>query len=299
MTQYAAIDLSQLPAPTVVEPLDFETILADIKADFIARAPDHAAVLDTPSEPIVKLLESAAYVAMNLRQRVNDAGRAVLLATATGADLDNIAALFSVERQIVTPADLNVEPPLAAVYEDNTRLRRRVQMSLEGFTTAGTVGAYQFHCLAASPLVKDADISSPAPGQVLVSVLSNEGTGVADQALLDVVDAALERVRPLTDQVTVQSASVVDYTIAATLTMYAGPDSSVVRDAAEAAVATYITEHHRFGYDITLSGLYAALHQPGVQNVTITSPSASLVITSAQAAHCSSVSVVLGASNDS
>jgi phage-related baseplate assembly protein len=291
MTQYAAIDLSQLPAPTVVEAIDYEAILADIKADFVIRAPDYASVLDTPSEPIVKLLESAAYVAINLRQRVNDASRAVLLATATGADLDNIAALFGVERQIITAEDLDAEPSIAAVFEDDTRLRNRVQMSLEGFTTAGTVGAYKFHALATSALVKDTDISSPAPGQVLVSVLAFEASGIADQALLDAVDVALEAVRPLTDQVTVQSAAIVDYTVTATLAMFAGPDASVVLAAAEAAVTTYVTDHHRLGYDITLSGLYAALHQPGVQNVVITSPGADLAINVGQAAHCSLITV--------
>ena len=79
--------------------------------------------------------------------------------------------------------------------------------------------------------------------------------------------------------------------------MFAGPDSSVVRDAAQAAVVTYVTDHHRLGYDITLSGLYAALHQPGVQNVVITSPSQDLVIESVQAAHCSNVTITMGANN--
>ena len=32
-------DLTQLPAPTVVEALDFETILASHRADLIARYP--------------------------------------------------------------------------------------------------------------------------------------------------------------------------------------------------------------------------------------------------------------------
>jgi len=299
MPQLSAIDLSKLPAPSVVEALSFEDILANIKADFVTRAPDYANVLDTPSEPIVKLLESAAYVALNLRQRVNDAGRAVLLATATGADLDNIAALFNVKRPLVTPANADAQPPTVAVYENDSRLRSRVQMSLEGFTTAGTVGAYQFHALAASALVKDAAITSPVPGQVQVSVLASQGTGTADQSLLDTVATALDLVRPLTDQVVMQSATIIDYTVSATLTMFAGPDASVVRSAAQTAVEAYVVDHHRFGYDITLSGLYAALHQPGVQNVTITSPSASLVITYAQAAHCSSVSVVVGVNNDS
>ena len=37
MTAYSAIDLSQLPAPSVIEALDFETILAEMLADLRAR----------------------------------------------------------------------------------------------------------------------------------------------------------------------------------------------------------------------------------------------------------------------
>ncbi|PTE18480.1 baseplate assembly protein, partial [Cereibacter changlensis JA139] len=98
MTGYSAIDLSQIPAPDVIEPLDFETILAGLKAAIIADAPELAGVLALESEPVVKLLEVMTYRSLLDRARVNDAARAVMLATATGADLDNLAALLGVSR---------------------------------------------------------------------------------------------------------------------------------------------------------------------------------------------------------
>ena len=60
------IDLTQLPAPSVVEVLDFEAILAGRKADLVSLLPEakHAAVtalLELESEPATKLLEENAY----------------------------------------------------------------------------------------------------------------------------------------------------------------------------------------------------------------------------------------------
>ena len=45
---------------------------------------------------------------------------------------------------------------------------------------------------------------------------------------------------------------------------------------------------------MTLSGLYAALHQPGVQRVVLTSPSAALTIGSAQASWCTAITLTNG-----
>lgn len=55
----ATIDLSQLPAPDVVETLDFETILAERKATFVSLYPEDqqdaiARTLALESEPVVK-----------------------------------------------------------------------------------------------------------------------------------------------------------------------------------------------------------------------------------------------------
>lgn len=290
------IDLSLLPLPDSVEALDYETILAAMQSDLLARAPELAGVLDLESEPITKLLEVCAYRELLLRQRENEAVKAVTLAYATGADLDNLAALFNVQRLLVSAADPAAIPPVPAVYETDTRLRLRTQLSLEGFSTAGPRGAYEFHALGASPHVKSVYTSSPSPGRVLVTLLSTQGDGTASEQLRNTVMAALsaEDVRPLTDQVTVQSATIITYTISATLTLYPGPDADVVRAAAHAAAAAYTAEHHRIGHDITVSGLYAALHQPGVQRVVLTTPMADIICNATQAAWCDSITVTAG-----
>ena len=293
-----AIDLSQLPAPQVVEALDYETILAAMLADFVARDPEFSALVE--SDPAYRILEVSAYRELLIRQRVNDAARAVMLPYAQGADLDNLAALYDVSRLLIDAGDPDAVPPIAATYESDAALRRRAQLAPEAITTAGSTGSYVFHGLSASPLVKDVAIASPVPGQVQVTVLSTESDGTPDQALLDAVDAALnaETVRPLTDQVAVQAASITTYTIGASLYVYPGPDAEIVRQAAQDAVTQYTTDHHALGHDITLSGLYAALHRPGVQRVELAEPVASLTIAATAAAYCTAITVTTGGTDE-
>lgn len=295
---FTAVDLSQLAAPDVVEAVDFETILDAMLSDLRSRDPEFDALVE--SDPAYKILEVAAYRETLIRQRVNEATKAVMLAYAAGDDLDQIAANYNVERQLIDPGDAEAIPPVPPTYESDADLRRRVQLSFEGFSTAGPTGAYIFHALGADPDVLDAAVDSPAPGDVVVTVLSRQADGSAPQSLLDTVDGVLssDEIRPLTDNVTVQSATIVDYTVDATLTIYEGPDATVVKNAAESALQKYIDEQHRLGRDVTLSGLYAALHQPGVQNVDLASPTADIVIAADEASNCTGTSVTIGGTGE-
>lgn len=281
MTQ--TIDLSKIAPPDVVEELDFEAIYQELLDDFRRLYPEWTVSLE--SDPVVKLLELAAYREMLLRARINDAARACMLAYASGSDLEHLAALLGVTRLVGDESE-----------ELDDRLRLRAQMALEGETVAGSRGSYIFHALSASNQVKDVAVDSPVPGEVRVTVLSTEGDGVPSVGLISTVVSYLsaEERRPLTDLVTVEAAEIVPFTVEATLNVYPGPASSPILAAAEAAVEAYVVEHAKLGHDITLSGLYACLHQPGVQRVVLTSPAVDVVIGERQAAHCTGVVIALG-----
>lgn len=288
---FTAIDLSRVPAPQVVETLDVEQILAEMLDDLLARHPEFSALLE--SDPAIKLLEVAAYRELLLRQRINEAAQAVMLPYALGTDLDNLGALFGVERLVIDEGDPTAIPPVAAQYESDSDLRYRIQLSLEGLSTAGPEGAYIYHALSASGLVLDASAISPAPGQVLVTILARAGNGIATPELQATVYAAInaESVRPLTDYVQVQSATINEYAIEATLYFYSGPDREVVMANAQAAAESYAEAQHRLGRDVTLSGIYAALHQPGVQRVELSSPAASIVVGREAATFCTGITL--------
>ena len=295
MSGFTAIDLSRLPVPAIVESLDFEAVLTALKADLAIRAPALVPVLVLESEPLVKFLEAVAYREVLLRARVNDAARAVLLPTATGADLDNISAFYGVVRLLVTPANPLAIPPTAAIMETDTAFRRRTQLALEGFTTAGPIGAYLFHALTADGRVKDVAVASPIPGDVRITVLSTEGTGAPSAPVLAAVTAALnaEDVRPLCDVVSVQAATIVTYAVTASLAFFDGPDTGLVLAQAQAAVAQVVADAHRVGRAVRRSALFAALHQPGVEAVTLTLPAADLIPTDVQAPWCTGVTVTV------
>ena len=177
--------------------------------------------------------------------------------------------------------------------ESDADFRRRMVLAPEGYSVAGPEGAYVFHALSANEDVLDASAISPAPGEVLVSVLSRTGSGEASPELLAAVDAFVsdETRRPLTDFVTVQSAEIIEYAVDATLTTFSGPDGSVVLATAQANLAAYVEASHRLGRDITRSGLYAALHVEGVQNVVLTAPAADIIISRTQAPHCTGITI--------
>lgn len=295
---FTVVNLSQLPAPNVVEALDFETILAAMIADLQERDPTFTALVE--SDPAYKILEVCAYRELLMRQRVNESAKAIMLAYATGADLDQIGANVGVQRLVITPADDTTVPPTTAVMESDDDFRARIQLSPEGYTTAGSEGSYVFHGLGASSDVKDIQAISPTPGKVTVYVLSRTGDGTAPAETLSAVTSTLngETVRPLTDEVTVLSANIVNYTIDAELKLYPGPDSSVVLQSAIDAVTAYAETQRRIGYDVTLSGLYHALHQPGVQNVTLNQPTSSLVLGNGQASYCTSINVTVADETD-
>ncbi|UVD96661.1 baseplate assembly protein [Pectobacterium parvum] len=301
----AMIDLSQLPAPAVVEELDYEAIYTERKAVLLSLYPEdqRAAVARTlalESDPLVKLLQENAYRELLWRQRVNEAARAGMVAYAQGSDLDQLGANFSVSRLVITPADDSTLPPTPALMESDSDLRLRIQQSFEGLSVAGSVGAYQYHGRSADGRVADVSVISPSPASVTVSVLSREGDGSASPELVAIMAAALngEDVRPVADRVTVQSAAIVPYEIDATLYLYRSPEAEPVRAAAEQKLKAYISAQHRLGRDIRRSAIYAALHVEGVQRVELTTPAADIVLTAAQASYCSGYRLGVGGADE-
>lgn len=295
---FTVVDLSQLAPPTIVEQISFEAIKASIIADIEAREPQFSARVE--SDPAYKIIEVCAYRELLVRQRANEAAKAVMLAFAEDSDLDQIGANFNVPRLLIDAGDPTATPPIDPTYETDPEFRARIPLSLEGYTTAGSEGSYVFHGLSADGDVKDIQAVSPTPGDVTVYVLSRTGDGEASPELLDTVTAALssDDVRPMTDNVTVQSAAINDYVITAQLVPYPGPDPDVVLAAAQDAIEAYAASVHRIGYDVTLSGIYAALHQPGVQRVNLAAPTANIVTTDGEAPFCTAFTITLASSPD-
>lgn len=277
--RFDVIDLSGLPAPAVVEELDVEAIVEDMKAAFLARHPEYEmASLET--DPIVKFIQVAAFREVLLRARVNDAARAVMLAFAGGTDLDHLGALYKTGRKVIEPGNPGASPPAPPVTEPDGEFRQRVQLAPEAMSTAGPVGAYLYHAMSAHPDIKSANVYKSAPGAVQVIPLTRHGDGLPDA---DVIEAARERlrrptVRPLTDIVTVRAPERIDFQIAATLLVSHGPDAAAIRAEAEARLAELLAKRHQVGRPVYRSAISAALSVAGVETVVLASPAADIEI---------------------
>ena len=313
------INFSTLPAPEIVEELNYEAILSSMVEDLRARDPSYTEILE--SDPGVKIMEVCAARELIIRQRVNDAFRATLLRFANGADLDNLAAFYNVAR---------------LEDEQDPAFRLRTIERIMGSSSAGGAAWYRYHALTASPFVKDANITSPQPGYVQVSVLSSEGQsvtvaeggdldslgvmwgvlrftgesdasyrerveaevlagggyGAASPALLELVRGVVDgpTVRPVSDTVTVASAEVLPVDIEARIYLY--PETPIsIYNGLSSQLSDAFEAQSGMGWDVTESWLISQLHQPGVQRVELVSPSESVVCLDNQAPLLNAISL--------
>jgi phage-related baseplate assembly protein len=297
--------ISNLPEPELIEQLDYETIFRSLMQDFRNRHPEYTALLE--SDPAVKLLQVFAYRELILRQRVNDAFKATLLAFAEAGDLDHLSAFYGVNRQ---------EP------ETDEQLRERTIERIKGSSTAGGAAWYRYQTLTADNRVADAQVTSPDAGQVRIAVLSLEGQlieaatveqlsamaelyglepredtplepvetfrarvragalgtggdGTASAQLLELLDDHIQgdSVRVITDTVEVVGATIQTVDVEARVWLYPDQAPTIL-----AGLAERIREDFRqsagLGWDLTPSWLISRLHIQGVQRVELLSPTA-------------------------
>ncbi|WP_375292462.1 baseplate assembly protein [Sphingomonas melonis] len=281
------VDLSRLPAPTIVEQLNYETILARKVARMRALLPTFDATVD--SDPAMKVLQVAAYDELLLRRAFQDASLQNFVAYATGAALDHLAALVGVTRLVVIPA--NTMTGAAAVYEDDDALRQRIVLAPEGFSVAGPELAYVKHAKDARGDILDASATTPAKGEVLVTILSAIGDGTASAEQLEAVRTILTHpaIRPLGDLVSVQSAEILRFRVHARLTTFTGPDPAIILAQAKSRLDAYLADSRRLDRDITLTAIIAAASPSGVSEVELVEPVARIPCTPVQAALCTDI----------
>ena len=260
-------DLASLPTPAVIESLSFETIFSELQAEFQSRYPDYSALL--ASDPAIKLLEVAAYREVLLRNRINEAAKASLLAFATGSDLDHLAAFYGVTR---------------LMDESDEALRLRTRQRIIGFANAGGAAHYRYWALSASPEVADVEVDSPEPGRVRISVLAKGEEQTVSNAVLDAVRAVVLRddIRVLTDTVEVVPAELMPVAVYARLWLY--PDAPLETLAAiQAVFASTLAACAGLGWDLTRSWIVGQLQRAGVHKVELLSPTTDIRVAANQA----------------
>lgn len=257
MTQ-TAIDLKELPAPAVVEVLNFETLFKQRLDTLLALDPAFSALVE--SDPAIKLLEADSYDEILLRQRINDAAKARLLAFAAGSDLDQLAAFYGAVR---------------LTGEADEAFRIRVQQAIMSRSAAGTPAQYRYAALSASIDVADANVYSPVGGVVRISILSRLGDGTPSNELMAAVAAIVQAndVRALCHDVQVVPAEIVQVDVTATIYLTNTAPQSIF-DSLPTILRTEFDAVRGLGYNVAGSWVSAKLQAAGVQRVVMASPAA-------------------------
>lgn len=154
-----------------------------------------------------------------------------------------------------------------ADVEVDDGLRRRILISQNQYSTAGSEDSYRYWALTANPSIIDVQVVNEKDGDglpigatvTLYPLVA--GGGATPQAILDAVEAILSprTRRPLNDIVAAESPTPVEYDIPLQLILKAGAVQSTTENAVVAAISAYVTQQSKtLGADITESQIKAA-----------------------------------------
>lgn len=252
------LDLDGLPAPTIVEELDYETIRASLIADYKVKYPSFD-VEALESDPVIALLEVAAYRELVLRARINDSARANLLAFARAGDLDQLAAFYDVVR-------------LAG--EADERFIDRVVLAIIGRSTGGTRERYKYVAMSADVRIKDVVVwNNGTDPYVRVSVLNSLNNGVPYTDMMTAVEEALnaDAVKMVNDTIIVSGAVDTSVNIVADVWLLTDTPQATF-DSLEQTLRDAWAAEGGLGRDLNVSWITARLMRPGVSRVAVTAP---------------------------
>lgn len=270
-----------LPAPEIIETLDYEAIFAEQRAEveaLLAAVGFDYTMGDLETDLVMIVLQAASTREMNMRARINDGARFSLIAFARGSDLDHRAAEYDVVR---------------LPDETDERLRTRTWFNIAGRSPGGTEERYKAIALGVSLDVAETEIYRSGLGpQLEMAVLSTTNNGVPDQALLDAVSAALnvKKVQTLNDVIAVVSAVKVEVDVAIDVWLLPGADAAIP-DRLPAVLTDAWADESGIGFDLNPGWITARAHLAGVARVVPTNPVAPLVAAKHEAISVRSVTV--------
>jgi phage-related baseplate assembly protein len=130
---------------------------------------------------------------------------------------------------------------------------------------------------------------------VVIYPLTDSGTPDAEVLAAVLSTCSGEKVRPLTDQVSVAEPERADFQIALTITPYAWPDAAEVESQAMAALTAYATElRAALGKDVIRSQIIARVQDVyGVYKVAVTSPAADVERATHQWGDCTGIVITM------
>lgn len=148
--------------------------------------------------------------------------------------------------------------------------------STDAWSAAGPVGAYKYFAKSVSNDIADVVVNTPSPGSVAIYALMNDGTKASSTIKALIASACNDdEVRPLTDTVSVEDPTEVEYDIEFTYYMSTESEKSATEISAD--IATAVDEYKkwqsgRLGRDINPSRLIQLIIESGAKRVELVKP---------------------------
>jgi phage-related baseplate assembly protein len=156
--------------------------------------------------------------------------------------------------------------------ESDTQYRERIKLAPEKYSNAGPKGAYIYWAKTAHQDIIDVAVTSPSAGVVNVYPLTKNGNPDANMISLVTTTLNSDKIRPLTDQVSVLAPTKIDFSITANVTLFNWADSATATAAINSALATYTAGlKAKLGKDVISAQIIGIINGVyGVYNTALT-----------------------------
>lgn len=298
-SRFNVIDLVRLGRMIVLDDLDSEAHISDrmlkFKEIWTEHDPPAGAEYDVENlefDPIRILQECNAWFEVLLRDRINQAARAVTLAYSISTDLDAIASRYPVGPRLDSDGD-------GIPDESDDRYRRRTQLSLNALSPHGVAGSYLFWALSADAGLKDAsEVAREGTGEVIITCMDDlpKRSDETDlqYAYRCIVEwdprPSVERLlavrayifdegrRGVTDIISVREPKPIDTSYRLKVWFYPPPDRDTLLQKLLDNLVLLINKQRWLGYDHTRMAIDAAVAEAGVHHCEILEPATDIFV---------------------
>ena len=264
-----------LPVPTAIEVISLEEIIQENVKIFKEQMPEW---LPVETDAWMIAIESFSYKELFLRKKINEKILKMLPQYSNKADLDNFVFSFygGIKR---------------IKNESDDKFLERAMLSVNRFSTAGSANAYIYYTLLNNALVQDVKvINTIEPLSSYIPLFTNKNedeilsalrvlmsdmatvkvyitsNSIIKDSLIEEINSNLndEKIRPLTDRVLVQRASIVEIDLVANVELY----NLAQKENITKEILKNFEKIYKIADDVIKSNIIASLHINGVYRVS-------------------------------
>ena len=184
--------------------------------------------------------------------------------------------------------------------ESDDDYKLRIRSAFDSFSTAGSMASYNYWAKSMSLSIVDVDSYTPSAGCVNICVLTKDGALGTDSELYTRLQEFLGNTnstkRPMTDNVTIETAEAVNYTIDLTYWIYSTDtiNQDTIRTNVLSAINSYIDwQKAKLGRGIDPSELIKLVKNAGAKRVEVRQPASYVALSNHQYAQVTGTNSII------